>query len=317
MRSLDFSRYALMVYVTAAMLAGCGGSQPPTGAMPQTPAMVAHADGGRSRMLPKVVTEDLLYVSTLVGTKVYSYPEGKHVGTLRALKYANFGECADEAGDVFISDGRALLEYKHDGKKPIQTLTQSGYNAGSCTSNAATGNLAVTWSNYSNSQFNGYVAVYKDARGTPTVYTLNGTVPNYCGYDDKGNLFCDGITNNGDLFRFAELPKGGNALIAATLNQSIGFGYSVQWDGKYLTVQDANVNKIYRFAFSGSSGTLKGTVDLELVGKQYAVNPTLIVGKTVMEATIALVSSTQPYGYVNYYKYPEGGSPIKTISVGD
>ena len=32
MRSLDFSRNALMVYVTAAMLAGCGGSQPPIGA---------------------------------------------------------------------------------------------------------------------------------------------------------------------------------------------------------------------------------------------------------------------------------------------
>ena len=29
MRGLDFSRYALMVYVAAAMLAGCGGSKPP------------------------------------------------------------------------------------------------------------------------------------------------------------------------------------------------------------------------------------------------------------------------------------------------
>jgi hypothetical protein len=32
MKSLDFSRYALSSCVAAAMLAGCGGSQPPIGA---------------------------------------------------------------------------------------------------------------------------------------------------------------------------------------------------------------------------------------------------------------------------------------------
>ena len=32
MKSLDFSRYALTCCVAAAMLAGCGGSQPPVGA---------------------------------------------------------------------------------------------------------------------------------------------------------------------------------------------------------------------------------------------------------------------------------------------
>lgn len=32
MKSLEFSRYALSMGVAAAMLAGCGGSQPPIGA---------------------------------------------------------------------------------------------------------------------------------------------------------------------------------------------------------------------------------------------------------------------------------------------
>jgi hypothetical protein len=142
-------------------------------------------------------------------------------------------------------------------------------------------------------------------------------IPNFCGYDDKSNLFCDGITTYGDQFMFAELPNGGDSLEGVSLDQSVGFGYSVQWDGKYLTVQDANVNEIYRFAISGSSGTLKGTVDLKLTGSQYAVRPTLIVGKKVLEPTIGIVYTTQPYGYVNYYKYPEGGSPVKTITIGD
>ena len=66
MRSLDFSRYVLGSCAVAAMLAGCGGSQPPigaTGAMPQTSAVATHADRGKSWMLPEATSQDLLYVT--------------------------------------------------------------------------------------------------------------------------------------------------------------------------------------------------------------------------------------------------------------
>jgi hypothetical protein len=318
MKFLDLG-YALGC-VAAALLAGCGGSQPPigaTGAMPQTSAIAMRADRGKSWMLPEAKSEDLLYVTTLEDPKVYSYPEGKHVGTVRGFDYyVAGGECADKAGDVFISTGKTFREYKHGGMRPIQTLTQSGYNALACASDPTTGNLAVTWAAYT-TEFIGYLAVYPNASGTPMLYSLSGMVPEYCGYDDKSNLFCDGETNYGDVFRFAELAKGGKALRSASLSQSIVYGSSVQWDGKYLTVQDSEVNKIYRFAMSGSNGTLKGTVNLELVGTQYNLGGTLIIGNKVLGTCIAIVDSTQPYGNVNYYNYPEGGSPIKTISVGD
>ena len=51
-----FSRYALSRCVTAAILSGCGGSQPPigpSGAMQQSPAIVTRAERGTSWMLPK------------------------------------------------------------------------------------------------------------------------------------------------------------------------------------------------------------------------------------------------------------------------
>jgi hypothetical protein len=79
-RSLDFSRYALMVYVSAAMLAGCGGSQPAIGApgaMPQTSAIAAHADRGTSWMLPEAASQDLLYVSSHNYVSIYTYPGGQ------------------------------------------------------------------------------------------------------------------------------------------------------------------------------------------------------------------------------------------------
>jgi hypothetical protein len=50
MRSLDFGRFALSSCLATAMLAGCGGSQPPIGApgaMPQAPAIATHADRGK------------------------------------------------------------------------------------------------------------------------------------------------------------------------------------------------------------------------------------------------------------------------------
>jgi hypothetical protein len=51
MKSLDFSRIALCNGVAVALLAGCGGSQPPIGvpgAMPQTSASARHAERGMS-----------------------------------------------------------------------------------------------------------------------------------------------------------------------------------------------------------------------------------------------------------------------------
>jgi hypothetical protein len=77
MKSLDFSRRALLCCAAIAMLASCGGSPPPigaSGAMTQTTAIATHADRGKSWMLPGAKSEDLLYVSDQLGY-VYVYDQ--------------------------------------------------------------------------------------------------------------------------------------------------------------------------------------------------------------------------------------------------
>ncbi|MGA8474385.1 MAG: hypothetical protein WB681_04900, partial [Candidatus Cybelea sp.] len=86
MRIWDFSRSVFGI-CAAAMLAGCGGSQPPIGApgaMPQTSAITTHAAQGTSWMLPGASSQDLLYISSndRGSVYVYSYPQGSLVGTL-------------------------------------------------------------------------------------------------------------------------------------------------------------------------------------------------------------------------------------------
>ena len=88
MMSLNLGRYALCGAVAAALLAGCGGSQPPIGApgaMPQSSALQsqsAQRDRSGSWMLPEATSEDLLYVSDgfYGDVFVYSYRKHNYVG---------------------------------------------------------------------------------------------------------------------------------------------------------------------------------------------------------------------------------------------
>lgn len=64
-----FGRYAVSGCVAVAMLAGCGGSQPPVGApdaMPQTSAIATHADRGKSWMLSEAKQHDLMGIPAKV-----------------------------------------------------------------------------------------------------------------------------------------------------------------------------------------------------------------------------------------------------------
>ena len=100
------SRSVLSSCVAVTLLAGCGGSQPPIGvpgAMPQTSALATHAERGKSWMLPKAKSKELLYLSVAGGSYVYAYlyPEGNLEGTLDT---PGWGLCSDAKGDVFVTD---------------------------------------------------------------------------------------------------------------------------------------------------------------------------------------------------------------------
>lgn len=82
------------VIAVVALLAGCGGAQPPIGDAARTPAATAHADRGKSWMLPGATTiRELLYAGSDDQVEVYDYQSGAQVGMLTGLNNT-LGECA-------------------------------------------------------------------------------------------------------------------------------------------------------------------------------------------------------------------------------
>jgi hypothetical protein len=288
------------------LLAGCGAAQPPIGApgaMPQSRVIARQASRSGSWMLPEAKSEDLLYVTNAYTVTEYSYPKGRHVGTLKHF-LRPLGECVDPAGDVFIANGTAqVFEYPHGGDQKIGTLSMYGYQPQSCAVDPTDGNLAVTWDA---GAARGYLAVYQHASGTPTLYQNGDMLFGFCGYDDAGNLFVDGEHYSGG-FEFAELPKKGTALKTVSLDHAFEHEGPVQWDGKYVTVGDNEAEVIYRFQISGSRGMLKGTTTLgsaQYMSQWWIEGGKRVIGPRAIEPDVTW-----------YWDYPAGGSPIKTLAL--
>src|SRR5580692_8962641 len=164
MKSLDLSRYALCSCVAAAMLASCGGSQPPIGApgsMRQTSAIATYIARGGSWMLPEAKSEDLLYVTSEPDLTILSYPQGKVVARISG-NYGDSTICSDpNSGNVFVVNPSDIEEYAHGGTTPIATLSEPpGYSfLAGCAVDATTDNLAVA------TGFPGGVLIWLNAQG--------------------------------------------------------------------------------------------------------------------------------------------------------
>jgi hypothetical protein len=255
-------------------------------------------------MLTKAKNGSLLYVPNSDPSgggyvSVYSYPHGELVGTLTDFSNPD-GACADNAGNIYIADlnARDITEYAHGGSQPIKTLADSGQPVG-CAIDPITGNLAVA-------NLGGAVAIYRNARGIAkfAYFSTEGDAY-FCGYDDLGNLFVDGLSYQGldDLFQLAKLPRGKPHFEVISVNQTVESPGQVQWDGKYLAVGDAEQHLIYRVSVTGTSGVVEKTVQLTDGG----ANGFLIRGDRLVDASYF-------YGEVQYFKYPAGGTATKVIT---
>jgi hypothetical protein len=262
-------------------------------------------------MAPDAQAQDLLYVTNSKTITVYSYPGGKLEGQ---LKFGNSpaGECVDKKGDVFVTnlDDRQIVEYAHGIKKPILVQDNPTSQPAGCAIDPTTGNLAVSSLGFGSSS-PGTVAIYRHAHGIPVTYQ-NSDIEEFflCGYDDKGNLFVDGLDFDGQ-FKFAELPKGGTTITSVTLNQGIVFPGGVQWDGKYVAVGDQNYPVIYQFTIKGSSGTEVGKISLG--SDAWDVFQFFILGRRVIAPNECKPSQCYP-GDVLFFSYPAGGTATKTIT---
>lgn len=291
-----------------ALIAGCAGT---SGALapPNNSAALARPDRGRSWMLPDAKKQTLIYVSDSSTYDVYafSYPSGKLEGTLTNQNNPA-GLCTDKKGNVWVTQlygGGHIVEYAHGGTTAITTLSDAGYEPGACSVDPATGNLAVA--NIVSDYFGeGNLLVYPKGTGSPSSYNPPSSGSwfsvNTIGYDNKGNIYFAGSCNS--AFCAGTLPNGSGSTENITLSQAPTNCGTVQWDGKYMTFDDQSNGTVYRYTFSGTTGTEVSSTTL--TGSS-AVDGSWISGKTI-------VAPEQNFGEAMVYKYPKGGSSIHTIS---
>jgi len=302
---------ALCLSVAFALLAGCGGSQPPIGApgaMPQRRSIAQHGMHGKSWMLPEAKRRDLLYLSRGPLVYVYSYPHGGLVGTLYFGTTDTYGECADKAGHVFITAGNGAYEYRHGDTAPIASFYNPAGRSQGCSVNPVTGSLAISGGSPNGPILSTYA--FKPNRGwrfAKLYFDSTIQYGSFCGYDDVGNLYIDGIGTDSDNFVFAVLPKGAKALTNITLNQNIKTGGQVQWDGRHVAIGDAGVSPsvVYQFTIAGSSGTEVSSTTLD--GSKEVLQFWLQGQK--------LVGPDGGNGNVGFWKYPNGGRETKEIEL--
>jgi hypothetical protein len=318
MKAMTYGRLGFGVLASAVLFAGCAGG----GSLPlQTPrdtaavrAGAAHYNGAGSWVSPDAASQDLLYVSDSRGSVyMFSYPAGKLVGQLKGFQ-SPAGLCSDAAGDVYVVNTNALdiLKFKHGGTKSIEELNDFGHYPFGCAVDPMTGDVAVA--NYvSTLSFGpGSLSIFKAGHGAGSSYTDPSFNTFYfCSYDDKGNAFVDGADYGSYNTQFAELAKGSSTLSDVKLNQTIGYPGGVQWDGKYMAIQDTYTHYVYRFKISGSKGTSMGTVKFK-GNNSNLITQFWLDGSTIIMPYGTLSRSVRKVGYWNY---PQGGALTKSWGI--
>jgi ribosomal protein L21E len=263
-------------------------------------------------------TTSLLYVAD-EGTNtvdVFSYPQGKLKGQLTGFNIPS-GMCSDRAGNVYIENGNAYTVevYAHGGTVPLRTLSLPGYPQLNCTVDPVTQNVALGAFDGSCGGCIGYIAIFTGGQGMPTLYQPSTGNPLHeqqgipgCGYDTKGNLFCDAyIGPSGQNFGLFELPKGRKTVTEITVSGANFRAGAAQWDGSHIDVNASSYGTLYQIAVSGSTGTVVGSTVLETGAWVWQF---LITQQDTRVVAPVSYGSTE---YVGYWNYPAGGTPTKAI----
>jgi hypothetical protein len=206
-----FSRgQRLGIYAVVAVLAGCGGdSQLGANPVQQNLALIdrgagTHVAPGRSWMAPEAKKNDLAYISNFYNSTIlaFTYPGGKNVGSIASDEPQ--GECTSKTskGNWWVVDSGSdeISEYAHGGTTPLKTLSEDVGEAAGCSIDPTTGNLAVTLLG------TGDVVIFTGGSGTGTTIADDLSSTYFAAYDDKGDLFVDGITPS-DAVGVVELHK--------------------------------------------------------------------------------------------------------------
>jgi hypothetical protein len=317
MKSLNSGRYAVSISVAAAMLAGCSGSQPPIGApgaMPQTSALAAHADRGKSWILKRATAGDLLYVSSKRRAEVdiLSYPQGKSVGELPIYPGTITGLCSDATGNVWVAtsvEGQiTMYQYAHGGTSPIATLNVAGDVSQDCAVDPSSGDLAVAHDAY-------FVSVFPNASGSPETFNDDpiGIITSLV-YDEYSDLLLYGYGNKESSEEVGLLRSGSTSFTNFTFNEKARPLTFALWKGNYLLLSGIHKAKgtsspetMWTVSVQASGLKVAGTTILDSRGDDGFGQYACIVGST-------LVQSDRNGRFVNLYDYATGGKPKRTIA---
>jgi hypothetical protein len=302
----NLSKYALVITIGAAMLAACGNnggsSFAPSGTSSGMPG-IAHI-GGAAMPAKSKGNGTYQYISNFGAADVseFDYPKSDaQIGTISGIESVQ-GECTDalfgSGKQTFwlvssVSAAGTIDEFKVGGSGgPIKVLMTPGDTPVACAMDPATGNLVAT------SIANGHVDLFKGAKGSAIQLTPPLVEAFSAAYDNKSNLYVDGFNSSGSSV-LVELKKGSNKWKTLTLSNAVEFPGKLQYDGKYMTVNDQEANAIYGYTCRGTTCTLKRTVSVSCGGSWIAKGYVICVDVGNNDAVIV--------------KYPAGGSPIATL----
>jgi hypothetical protein len=325
MQISNLAKYAVGVTVAAALLAGCssGGSSalsPSTGM--QNAVRPGHLQplrlGGllvAASKLPQVkpiqvpimpdkkrkkkVNDE--YISSFYNSDIFAFDYPKSDASTGTISGDDpQGECTQTGKKTWwqVNSGSDTIdEYKFGGTSPISSLSESTGEAAGCSIDKKTGNLAVSILP------DGDVVIFTGATGTGTTVADGLDETYFVTYDGSGDLFADGITEE-DTVGVVEMAAGSSSFKAVTLSNSIEFPGGMQFDGKYVTLNDQDAHAIYQYTCASDSCSLEGTVSLSGAGD--------CVDTWIAKSIVYCPDAENEDATV--YKYPAGGSSIATLT---
>jgi NHL repeat len=254
------------------------------------------------RSQPDAASGSLIYLSSdLYAVDVYTYPKLEFVGTLQGPRGPE-GLCADQNGDVWVTDYGRVLEYAAGSLGPIAILADTGQDARACAVDPATGDLAVA--NYAGPNGGpGSVAVYKGARGQPILYSdPNLERLNALSYGANDVLYVDGTPSSSGSFQLSALSAG--KFTDFTLRgATITFPGGVQYAGGKLAIGDQLGAVVYRVKLGRRVATVTGSTTLPGASQVYQF---FIYGEKIF-------TPDDDWNDVRVYSYPKNRPLIKQI----
>jgi hypothetical protein len=237
---------------------------------------------------------------------IFDYP--KSVAQIGQIKRAGGQGCTNVlygyGKKIFWNAARNndLIDEYQVPKKLIKTLSLKYTYTSSCAMNTS-GDLAVGILLGNSYGPAGQVVIFKNATGSGTVYDTPLTKEYFDGYDPTGNLFADGFDPSYS-FALVELPKGSSKFVTIKTSNSPSFPGSVQWDGTYLSVFDQDRSETYQYTISGTTATLKNTI--QFTGTGDCAQTWIVKG--------LLYCGDAGNSDAEVFKYPAGGSPTATFT---